>query len=413
MNREIAYVLKGYPRLSETFIAQEIYMLEQKGYKISIISMRKAREKEKQPIVDMIQARVTYVPEYIWESLGTVVRENLKIFKRRPTVYLKLLAQAIFKSFRIQDVDPIKRFLQAGWCVGREKLGTLQSPVHHFHSHFIHAPTEMTTYMAALTGLTYSISAHAKDIYTIPEKEVCERINNSQFLMTCTGFNFEFLRRIPKLKIDRVNLVYHGINLQNFFPSEQTVMPAEGPIPFITIGRLVEKKGYPDLLEACALLKNKGYRFQYDIYGAGEMKAELSEMITRLHLSDCVTLHGHATHPQLIERMKRKGLFLNASFTTESGDRDGIPNTLAEAMAMGLPVVATRVSGIPELIQDGIHGLLVEPRNVQALAAAIERLLTDSALVTKLSHMGRKRVEEVFDSERCIDRCDQLLSRFK
>ncbi|MGE0633624.1 MAG: colanic acid biosynthesis glycosyltransferase WcaL, partial [Pseudobdellovibrionaceae bacterium] len=170
--REIAYVLKGYPRLSETFIAQEIYMLEQRGYRITILSMRQAREKEKQPIVDMIKARVVYIPEYIWESFFTVFNENKKIFLRKPFLYSKLFTGACLKSLWIRDVDPMKRFLQAGWVVGREKIGTVKSPIHHFHSHFIHAPTEMTTYMAKLSALTYSISAHAKDIYTIPQNEV-------------------------------------------------------------------------------------------------------------------------------------------------------------------------------------------------------------------------------------------------
>lgn len=429
----IAFVLKGYPRVSETFIAQEIHLLERQGFDIEIISLRKAREPERQPIVDQIKAPVTYLPESILPALAEVTRANFKALTLHPVSYLTTFLSALIRSIRTHRRSPFKRFLQAGWLIGHRRLASSTAtptstasssprPLH-LHSHFIHAPTELTYYVSMISGLRYSISAHAKDIYTIPPADVRTRVNASALLMTCTRFNHDFLRAIPRIHADKIHLVYHGIDLETFrplrlSPTASSTPPPAAPDPiaasvdltrFVSIGRLVAKKGYDDILRALRLLKDKGVSFTYDIYGAGRLKAELIGLRDRLGLERHVVFHDVATHPQIIARLREGGLFLCGSRLDEDGDRDGIPNTIAEAMSMELPVLATRVSGIPELIEDGVNGRLVPEKDPEAFAAAIEELLADPAGTLALGRAARIRVERVFNCHVWIETCAALL----
>ncbi|MBO9666873.1 MAG: glycosyltransferase [Bdellovibrio sp.] len=412
-NTAIGFVLKGYPRVSETFIAQEIYLLEQKGFKIEILSMRKAREPERQPIVALIKAPVTYIPEYIWQEAATVFKENLRAFAMHPVRYVKYLTIAATRSLLQQDDSPIKRFLQAGWLISKKNLGKSTSPIHHLHSHFAHTPTEMTWYMSKVAGLKYSISAHAKDIYTISQNDLVERINDSQFIMTCTSYNYEFMQRLPRIMAHKVNKVYHGINLDSFKPTIERSYDTQELSRFVSVGRLVEKKGYDVIFAALQSLKARGQQFTYDIYGAGELKKDLLALTEQLGLQNEIKFHYTATHPQIIERLNQGGIFICGSKIPESGDRDGIPNTLAEAMAMELPVIATNVSGIPELISHDSDGILIEEKDPTQLANALTLLLNDSEKARSLGKAAREKVARVFDSSSLINNCQTLLEPYR
>lgn len=409
--KKMGFILKGYPRVSETFIAQEIYLLEQLGFKIEIFSMRKAREPERQPIVNLIKAPVTYIPEYIFENPGAFLKANILCFARFPLRYTKALTVAIYKTAKLRDDSPIKRFLQAAWLVVHKNLG--HGGVDHLHSHFAHTPTELAYYCSQISGLRYSISAHAKDIYTIPAAELRERINASELIMTCTEFNEQFMKKLPQVHTNKIHKVYHGINLENFKPSTEAIgVDASNLNNFISIGRLVPKKGYADIFEALRQLKERGVSFHYDIFGSGELKNQLHELRDTLGLSKEIQFHNTATHPQIIARLQKKGIFICGSRLGEDGDRDGIPNTLAEAMSMELPVLATKVSGIPELVEDKVSGILVEEKNPTALRIALEELLADPARAKELGQNARKRVEQVFNSQIWIHSCARLLAPF-
>ncbi|RYZ97313.1 MAG: colanic acid biosynthesis glycosyltransferase WcaL, partial [Proteobacteria bacterium] len=354
MPAKVGFILKGYPRLSETFIAQEMQLLESRGLELEIYSMRGPRETERHPVHGQIRAQVTYLPEYLSSGM---VAPNLRAFRAFPVGYALGLAHALKNSLRRRKKSPLKRFLQAGWLIDAKSIGK-KGGVGHLHSHFLHAPTELALSLAKITGLTYSISAHAKDIYTSTAEEVRERVKGAQFLMTCTKFNFEKIRAIVgPAHAAKVNEVYHGVNLEAFRPSD--AKRALLPVPrLLTVARLVEKKGYDDVFRAMEILNHEGLRLVYDLYGAGEMRAQLEGLAAKLGLGKQVRFHGAVTQPQVIEAYRAGGVFVLGSFETANGDRDGIPNSMAEAMSMELPVVATKVSGIPELIEDGITGLL-------------------------------------------------------
>lgn len=406
---KIGFILKGYPRLSETFIAQEIYLLEQRGFEIDIYSMRGPREKIRHPVHEKIKAKVVYIPEYIWESFAEIFWANVLVAFTRP-IYLALLPQALWKSLRTRSRSPIKRFLQAGWLIQREDLGHTQ--VKHLHSHFIHTPTELTYYLSKITGLTYSISAHAKDIYTSTPAEIRERVQASEFLMTCTEFNFHKIREfVGPEHAGKVNQVYHGVSLSAFQPE----LEPDYDFPqkrLLTIARLVEKKGFEDVFAALKLLKDKGLRLHYDIYGDGELKKSLLELRDRLGLESQVTLHGAVSQPIVLKSYREGGVFILASRETENGDRDGIPNSMAEAMSMAMPVLATNVSGIPEILEHNLSGLLVAQRAPAEIAAGLERLFSEKGLAAKLGIEARKKVTRVFDADRCIDVCEKLLKPY-
>lgn len=408
--KTIAFILKGYPRVSETFIAQEIHLLERRGFKIEIFSMRQAREPERQPIVEKINAPVTYLPEYLLPALREIVAGNRRALIMHPTRYLSALISALAKSAWTRNRSPIKRFLQAGWLVARKGLGLETSPIGHLHAHFIHAPTELTYYLSRISGLRYSISAHAKDIYTIPLGDVRTRVNGAELLMTCTKYNYNFLRAITGIHADKIHQIYHGIDLEVFRPTGPRTNESLSQI--VSVGRLVNKKGYGDILQALRILKDRGLVFTYDIYGTGELKTELLALRTQLGLEKDVTFHGIATQPQIISRFQQGGIFLCGSRLSEDGDRDGIPNTVAEAMSMELPVVATAVSGIPELIEDGKSGVLVPEKNPEALAAAIQDLIANPEKALEIGRNGRARVAQVFDCQTWIRGCAGLLEPF-
>lgn len=411
MNRRLGFILKGYPRVSEAFIAQEIFLLEQQGFEIEIFSMRGPRESERQPIVEKIKAPVTYLPEYLWPEWKTILQENTKAFVRAPHRWVAGLIRGIFRSLHQKNDDPIKRFLQAGWLVGRRGLGKSGHPVVHLHAHFAHAPTELAEAAAHLSGLKFSISAHAKDIYTLAPRELSRRIRASQLIMTCTRANLDFLQNLPGVTPEKVHRIYHGIDLESFHRRQE--FRAQALSRFVSVGRLVEKKGYEDILEALVLLRARGHSFTYDIYGAGALLPSLRELTQKLGLSDVVRFHQTATHPQIIRRFEEGGIFLNGSRISADGDRDGIPNTVAEAMSMELPVIATAVSGIPELIEDGITGLLVDERRPDQLAEAIEKLLQNPELARHLGQRARQKVAEIFNADLWILQCAQLLQPFR
>jgi glycosyltransferase involved in cell wall biosynthesis len=230
--------------------------------------------------------------------------------------------------------------------------------------------------------------------------------------MTCTEFNWRFLRELPGIQPEKIHRVYHGIDLNTFKRSRP--LPdgpdfAAGLRRFVSVGRLVEKKGFDVVLNALARLKARGEPFTYDIYGAGELDATLVELTRRLDLTTAVRFHRTATHPQIIERFNDGGIYLGGFKITADGDRDGIPNTVAEAMAMELPVLATNVSGVPELVEHRLSGHLVPPNDVGAFVTAIAQMLANPPYCRALAVRARARVREVFDCECCIESCAGLL----
>ena len=406
----VAYVMNGFPRLSETFIAHEIHQLEWAGLRLRLFVVKRENEPHVHPVVGAIRAPLTYLTKATSLSGATLfgwLRDNLPAFARahiavaalHPLRYARTLASAAALTWRHWPRKVfVKEFLQAGEIAAAV---IAERDVQHLHGHFCHGVATITWFASRLTGIPFSFTAHAKDIYQAelnPGDLLERKLGAARFVATCTCANAGVLRA-RHARPDEVRTIYHGLDTDYFSPAPHT---QESDTPLIlAVGRLVEKKGFDQLIEACALLKQQGVRFACAIVGEdGSAGGALRAQIERLGLADAVQLHGAVTQDQLRDIYRGAHAFALPCQIMEDGDRDGFPNVLAEAMAMGVPVVSTAISGIPEMIDDGVHGLLVEPRNPQALAAALQRVLTDASLHTDLVRAARARICERFDSRR-------------
>ncbi len=420
----VAYVMNGFPRLSETFIAHEIHQLEQSGLGLRLFVVKDEAEDQVHPVVAAIRAPLTYLSKatslsghsllaWLRDNLPTFWRAHLAVASRHPLRYARTLASALALTWRHRPRKVfIKEFLQAGEIADAlHRAGD----VAHLHGHFCHGVATITWFASLLSGIPFSFTAHAKDIYQAelnPGNLLERKLGAARFVATCTCANAGVLRA-RHARPGEVHTIYHGLDTDYFSPTPQ---PVSGEPPLIlAVGRFVEKKGFDQLIAACAQLKRDGVRFGCLIVGErGSAYDKLCAQIATLGLADAVQLRSAVTQDQLREIYRSAQVFALPCQIMEDGDRDGFPNVLAEAMAMGVPVVSTAISGIPEMIDDGVHGLLVEPRNPQALAEALRRVLTDTELHTRLARAGRQRICERFDSRRTtLDLRDLFIAQLR
>lgn len=405
MTGPVAFVLKGYPRLSETFIAQEIHALESRGLDILIVSLRFPTDRDVHPVHREIKARVLYLPEYLYQEPRRVWRAWRAV--RQTPRYVAVKKMWLRDLWRDRTPNRIRRFGQA-LVLAHE----LPDSITRLHAHFLHTPASVTRYAAHLRGLPWSGSAHAKDVWTIPDWEKREKLADCGWLVTCTAANYAHLATLAPGK-DTVGLCYHGLDLRRF-PATAPVRPprdgsnAADPVILLSVGRAVAKKGYGDLLAALTKMPpDLHWRFVH--VGGGALRKTLKEDAVRLGLAGRITWLGAKPQDDVIAQYRAADLFVLASRIADDGDRDGLPNVLMEAQACALACLSTRVSAIPELIADGDTGRLVPPDEPAALAGALEGLIRQPAERARLGLAGQARVRQAFGMDTGID---QLAARF-
>lgn len=398
-DRPLGVLVKIYPKLSETFILEELLGLERLGLTLRLYALSPATDTITHPAVARVRAPLTTMPAI---ALGTAAAHawcHTRLLCASPFRYARTVVQAMRRGHA-----GLHDFVRAGWLAAQLRADGVQ----HLHSHFISSPSDVAELTAGLLGLPFSISAHAKDIYLSEPGDLRRKLLAARFTVTCTEVNRQTLAAIaPKAQVHRM---YHGVDHALFHPSRRVLA---GRVPLlVSVGRLREKKGLDVLIDACALLRQRGQAFACEIVGYGEAEPRLSAQIRRLGLESQVRLVGKLTREQVIERYARAALYVQPARIAADGDRDGIPNVLLESMAMALPVVATRVSGIPELVTHGMNGMLVEPDDPAALAEAIGRLLHQPALGASLGTRARQTVTGRFDNDRNLHLlCELLQSR--
>ena len=388
----VAYILKRYPRLTETFILNEIRAMERLGTRLHIFSLLPPEPPPHHPMVREVQAPVHTLPVGLAAKTTTVLRAHARVFLTAPLRYAR--AFATVTRWSLTSSKPLsvwRQFVRAGVIVDVCRA----NGVRHIHAHFANAPTTVAHVAHLLSGIPFSFTAHAKDIY-LSRPEVIERhLKAAEFTATCTGYNASHLRRLaPSLDPRKIRLIYHGIDLDSFTAgagaASTTVAAATPGRPLIlSVGRLVPKKGHEDLIAACALLRDAEIPFRCMIVGGGPLQETIAEEIRRNDLESEVSLRGAMTHKDLIGLYRQARLFVLAPRIAEDGDRDGIPNVITEAMAVGVPVIATDISGIPEVVRHERTGLLAPSRDPAAIAAAMQRLLGDPALARRLADNAR------------------------
>jgi colanic acid/amylovoran biosynthesis glycosyltransferase len=360
MAARVAYVLKMFPRFSETFVLSELLELERQGAELHVFSLRRPDDGIFHRDVSRLRAPVTYVPE-----------------SPAPTPHKKhrLQAKAIAPHLRREGIR-------------------------HVHAHFASGATSVAMHLHRLAGVSYSFTAHAKDIYldTVSETDLARKLRRARFAVTVSDFNRRHLSRLDGGAGHLVR-IYNGLDLHQF--SRNGTGPDDPPL-VLAVGRLIEKKGFGDLVRACAVLRAEGCRFGCLIVGKGALEPELKALIRSLGLQREVDLAGPLPREALLELYPRASVVAAPCVVGSDGNRDGLPTVLTEAMALGVPVVSTDVTGIPELVEHGRTGLVVPQRDPEVLAAAIRRTLADPASARALAQAGRERVEQDFDLRRNV-----------
>jgi len=396
--RRIAIVVKGYPRLSETFIAQEILALEQRGLALEIWSLRHPTEQAIHPMHKAIQARVAYLPEYLYEEPLRVLRGALWSLGRKgfwPTI------RAFWRDLKRDFTANRVRRLGQAFVMARE----MPEDVRHLHVHYLHTPASVVRYAALLTGRGWTFSAHAKDIWTTPDWEKREKMAEALWGVTCTAHGAGNLQSLSRP--DKVSLVYHGLDLSRFPAAPERRIARDGsnpldPVRIVSVGRAVAKKGYRDLIRALAALpQDLHWRFAH--VGGGELLNSLKKQAQEAGIADKVAFLGSKAQPDIIELLRAADLFVLPSKEAKTGDRDGLPNVIMEAASQGLAIVATDFAGIPEFIRNDVEGELVPPGDWEALSNALNLLARDPARRDALGAAAFARLRRDFSMEGGID----------
>ena len=402
--RALGVLVKTFPKISETFILSELLGLERAGFDLTIFSLQRPTDAISQPAMSRLRARIVYLSEEAPTPARRVAR-HVAAALRSPAASASAWNDVALPSngLAARDIDTALALAEA----------LREFAVPHLHSHFIDRTGAIGQMAARFAGIGCSLSAHAKDIYLAHPAALRRRLARARFTTTCTEYNRAALAAVapPGTSLHRI---YHGVDAARFQSLPALAANAAGRddrpvLRLLAVGRLRPKKGFATLLQACALLRDRGIAARCEIVGYGEQREQLESMIAELALDGRVELRGKMSHRDLIEVYRQADVFVAPCEIAADGDRDGIPNVLLEAMSMRLAVVSTPVSGIPEILRDGFNGLLVPPCDAGMLASALQSLAADSMLRYRLGREARRSVLEQFGEESNLQSLVSLL----
>lgn len=381
--RDLAVLVHEFPKLSETFVLADLMALEASGLRLHVFSLRRPAGDLVQDGTDQLKAKVEYLPEVSGRQLTMLTRAiHAAMFARAPTSYATGLAQV----YASPDYSRL-RLRQAVLLAG----GLLRLGVPPLYIHFAHKPATVGRFASLMLGSRFAISAHAVDVWATPPKELRTKLRDATVVLSCYEEARRYLAELASTHTP-VRLVRHGVDI----PSEPRHEEASPPV-VLAVGRLVEKKGFETLLRAVPLLRDSGQEFRVHIAGDGPMWPALARLAGELDIGGLVRFLGPQTHEELERHFARATVFVLPCQVAADGNRDGLPNTVLEAMARGLPVVSTTLESVREAIDDGVHGRLVSPQEPAELARALAELLADPGLRSRLGQAARERVLREYD----------------
>ncbi|MFQ5590751.1 MAG: glycosyltransferase family 4 protein [Phycisphaerae bacterium] len=388
----LGYLLRMYPRFSQTFVANEIHELELQGVDVRILSLKMPSDGMFHESVCRVKARAQYMRESHHGVLGRLARSQLKLFRRNRRAYLK--------AVRITRADT-----QVGWfdmCRAAEVLRwAKRNRIGHVHVHFGTGEATVAMLAHVLGGLDYSLTLHAFDIFrdNVDRALLAEKVNHSRFTITVSEFNRRFMvENLPGVDPHKIRVNYNGIRLDRFAVGRRC---DEEPA-VLGLGRLIEKKGFLHLIRAIGLLRDEGLLVRCRIGGEGREEGRLRDEIKRLDLEGLVELLGPLSEDAVRDLLCRSTCFVLPCIQAKDGNIDALPTVLLEALACACPVVTTRLSGNPEIVEDGVSGVLVEPGNDDELARGIREIVHGREWAESLAQAGRRRAEELFDIRRNV-----------
>ncbi|HYY69047.1 MAG TPA: glycosyltransferase family 4 protein [Terriglobales bacterium] len=382
----VGYVVSTWPRLSQTFVLNEILALERAGLSLRIFSTKAPRAEPVSAKVAEVRAPVAYLN--FQGHRGAILLANLRIARDLPGRYLRTLIRAMRYGRR----SILRRFFQAGYLADTVR----RQAVTHLHAHFTTAPTQVAMFTHELIGVPYTFTAHARDIYADTHPKLLRaEMECAQAVVTVSHYNRDYLLQIKPDLNGKLRCIECGLDLSEF--NFRWPRASDPPPPTVlAVARLVEKKGLGDLILAAAVLRRQGHSFRVEIIGDGELRHVLKCHVEELGLQDCIVLLGAQPHEKVRAAYDRASIFALPCVIARDGDRDGLPIALLEAMASGLPVVSTPVVGIPELIDSGRNGLLTPPSDPAALANTLAKLLGNASLRDQLALAARATIEARF-----------------
>ncbi len=394
----VAYVMQEFPMLTTTFVYREIEQARRLGFEPQLFSIWRpaADETPKDPLG--LQASTHYA---LPVGPMRVLIENLRCLIGKPARYLgaiRYLMARRYPRFR-QRWRTLLHFGEAVlFSSEMDRAG-----VRHVHAHSALNAASVALALARLNRTSFSFTVRANDLFVDPLL-LSEKLRSAAFIVSISDYNRAVLEEIePSLcGSGKVHVIHSAIPLERFKPA--SVVPGREVPQLLSIGRLVEKKGFRHLIEACRMLHERDLRIRLEIIGDGPLRDTLTRQIAAANLEEWVQLRGPLAQEQVIRSLAATDLFALPCVVARDGDRDGIPNVLMEAMACQRPVIATPVSGVPELVIHGETGWLVAPEDPRALADGIEKMLSEPALCAKLAAAGRAKVEADFNIERTVER---------
>ena len=390
---QFAYVFERFPSYLQTFCYREIAELDRQGEMPPLFSIRRPDDEPPQDWDEKIVARVQYVP-----GEPQLVREVEHALKRKELN--QEIVELVAEWGRRSDFLRLYQAIHIGSRL--QKLG-----INHVHAHFAGMAARTAFWINKFFGVPFSFTAHANDIFAPQEFEIGlgKLIGAASAVVAVSDYAANFLKERFAANAAKIHRIYNGLDLSRFKRADF----ANAVPTIVSIGRLIDKKGFADLIRACDLLKKRGHDFRCEIIGEGPLENDLRTQIADLELKSQVNLAGPKTQTQIVQQLAEASVFALPCVVDPDGARDNLPTVIMEAMAAGLPVVSTTVGGIAEMVVHGESGFLVEPHNPVALADAIEKVIVDPALARRLGQAGYERAEQLFSIERNVRELRDLL----
>jgi colanic acid/amylovoran biosynthesis glycosyltransferase len=387
--RKVGYLVSRFPKLSETFVLYEMIELEKLGVAVELYPLLRARQRVAHPEARRWIERARFQP---FVSVG-IVRAQLHFLRRDPRRYVTLLVDVLrgtwgSTNFFLGALAYFPKAVRIAFEMERNR-------VMHVHAHFCSHPALVAFIIHRLTNIPYSFTAHGSDLH-VERRMLGTKVEHASIAVTVSDYNRRLMvQECGEAARDKIRVVHCGVDVDVFAPPANQVRG--GSFRIVCVASLEEVKGHSHLIDACALLREWGVDFLCDLVGEGPLRGRIEQQIARLGLGDVVRAPGGKPRPEIIRMLHCADVAVLASQVTKEGKREGIPVALMEAMATGLPVVASAISGIPELVDDSRTGILVQPGDSAGLADALHRLARDGDLRRRMGEAGRRRVAEQFN----------------
>ncbi len=379
----VAYVVRSFPLISQTFVLNELLALDALGIDARVFALERSRARREHRGTKAMRARTERLPGD--ENRRRAWRKNRKTIARRPVAWLSGFLRARRRE------EGVRQYLQAGMLAAR----CIKRGIRHLHAHFADEATIVAAEAARLARISFSFTAHAYDVFRedVDRALLVRNLRAARFVVTVSDYHVRYLRELAGDSV-RVERIYNGIDLERFTPAPA---PPPPPLRIACVARLIEKKGIGVLIDACRVLRDRGVDFRCELVGAGEGRERFERQAEVAGLGERFSFLGARVQDDVIALYRRSHVFALPCLVAEDGDRDGLPVAIVEALACGLPVVTTAVTGIPEAVSNDGNGFIVPERDAEAVAAAIERLANDGALRARLGSAARTSVATKFD----------------